>query len=156
MATVVVAASLSVGCKGSSSKNHQRVVKASIADFDPNADFELKAWGSERPDDYEVQLAFNQTFTAMDDCVYAAKIRAKVGPQRQFEGDVRFEVRLDPERARPLAVNAHLPQRHADDRLLVDCLREAVSTAHYPTYDGPPIVAEFETQLDPGSEWVEE
>jgi hypothetical protein len=71
-------------------------------------------------------------------------------------GDLSVAVKLNPKEARPLGVNATLPGKYDRDSDLKDCIRDAVATASFPTYDGPPIVAEFETQLDAGSEWEDE
>ena len=70
-----------VGCKGADNGRKQRTVKATIGTFDPNADVELDlhgGGGGERPDDYDIQMAFNQTFGGMDECVTTAKDRKGV------------------------------------------------------------------------------
>lgn len=147
-----------VGCKDPEVKGSRgRTVKATIAEFDPNAVLELNlgggGGGGERPDDYEVQLAFNQSFGAMDECVAKHKEKRGMSGDAMLKGDLSVAVKLNPQGPRPLGVNATLPSKLDRDADLKDCIRDAVATAHFPTYDGPPVVAEFETQLDAGSEW---
>lgn len=125
-------------------------VTANVADFDPNADFvlELDKYGSERPDEYAVQQAFFGQFEALDECV--AKHKQRKGSDNQLLGDVAMAVKLNPEKRRPFAVNAQMPEDYAKAKKLADCLREAAASAPYPTYDGPPVIVEFEFELDPG------
>ena len=135
----------------------KRTVKASIADFDPKAEvqFNLDEWGTKRVDDYEVEQAFNRSFDAMDKCVAQAKSKAGMGPEDVIAGDVDFAVKLNPKKARPFAVNAEFSgstKKWTNNKQLKDCLREAVAGVGFPTYDGPPQVAEFYTQIDPGME----
>jgi hypothetical protein len=131
-------------------------VTANVAEFDPNADISLDMdkFGSERPDQYEVQQAFFGQFGALDECVLAEKDRR--GDEAQLLGDVSMAVKLNPEQSRPFGVNASLPDAHARSSKLQDCLREAAASAPYPTYDGPPVVVDFEFELDPGFAEVEE
>jgi hypothetical protein len=132
----------------------KRTVKAAIADFDPDEDvaFDLDKWGTERADDYAVEQAFNRSFDAMDKCVAKAKAKAGLGDDAALEGDIDFAVKLNPSSKRPFAVRAKMSHRKWDqNKELKECLREAVAEVGYPTYDGPPQVAEFYTQLDPGS-----
>jgi hypothetical protein len=131
-----------------------RTVKASIADFDPDADvaFDLDKWGTDRVDEWQVQEAFNRSFDGMDKCVAKAKAKAGKGGESALEGDVDFAVKLNPSSKRPFAVNAKMSAKKWDqNQELKDCLREAVAGVGYPTYDGPPQVADFSTQLDPGT-----
>ncbi len=146
------------GCKNPKvSKTRGRTVKANIAEFDPNADFvlDLDKYGSESPDDYAIQLAFNQAFGGMDACVLNAKKDMGLGDDKVLEGDVEVAVQLDPLNGKPAAVNATLPKRYARNSKLKDCIRNAVGGVEFPKYDGTPRVAEFSCQLDAGSE-VEE
>jgi hypothetical protein len=148
-----------VGCKGADSGRKQRTVKATIGTFDPNADIELDmngGGGGERPDDYDIQMAFNQTFGGMDECVSSAKDRKGVKKEKALPGTIDVAVKLNPGSHRPLGVNATISGRHGKDPQLVDCVREAVAAAPFPKYDGPPIVAEFQTELDPGTDWEED
>lgn len=144
-----------VGCKKApNGRNGKRTVKAAIADFDPNGDIELdlEKYGSGRVDEWEVQKAFNRSFAGLDKCVVAAKKKAGLKAESQLEGDVAFAVRLNPEAVKPFAVHVTVAQKWSGNGALTDCLRDAVADVGFPTYDGPPQVAEFDTQLDPGSE----
>jgi len=160
-ATIVSLAALGTACKQppKGGRTVNRTVKASVAGFDANANiqFDLSKYGSERVDDWQVQQAFDRSFTGMDACVASAKAGLKLGAESQLEGDVDFEVKLNPESGRPFGVNATLSKTTLDQNAeLKDCLREAVASVGFPTYNGPPAVAVFSTQLDPGSVWVED
>jgi hypothetical protein len=146
-----------VGCKKPDKRSNKRTVKATIAEFDPSKmSVDLDAYGTERADDWEVSQAFNRSFDGLDKCVVEAKKRRGVGDDEALAGDVDFAVQLDPKSKRPMAVNAELSEAdlNKDDKLK-DCLRDAVADVGFPTYDGPPQVAEFYTQLDPGSDYEE-
>ena len=147
-----------VGCKKPDKRRGTRTVKATIAEFDPaSMTVDLDKYGSERVDDWEVQQAFNRSFDGLDQCVFAAKEKAGMKPEDTLDGDVDFAVKLNPKEDKPFGVNAQLSSKKwGGNEDLKDCLREAVAGVGFPTYDGPPQVAEFSTQLDPGSEWVEE
>ena len=145
------------GCKKAEptkGRRTARLVKAAVASFDPNADIvlDLDAYGSERPDDYDVQLAFNQSFDALDVCVAQHKESKKIKSETQLRGDMEIAVKLNP-KGEPFAVNAQLPRRYDKSAQLKECIRDAVATVAFPKYDGPPLVAEFETELDAGSEY---
>lgn len=129
-----------------------RTVKASVGNFDPDADLgiDLEKFGSERPDDYAVQMAFNQSFPGLDACVAAAKDRKGISADTQLQGDLDLQVRLEPKTGKTLGVNATLPAKYAKDQELDKCIRDAVGGVEFPKYDGPPVVAEFYTQLDAG------
>lgn len=129
-------------------------VTANIAEFDPTADvtLDMDKYGVERPDQYAIQQAFFDQFGALDECVWAEKDRR--GSEDQLLGDVSMSVKLNPESPRPFGVNATMPSRYEDSIKLKDCLREAAAGAGYPTYDGPPVIVDFEFELDPG--FVEE
>jgi hypothetical protein len=154
------------GKSGTSNKASQREVKvkvggasapgsvtANVAEFDPNADItlDLDKYGSDRPDQYQIQQAFFAQFSALDECVWAEKDRR--GSEDQLLGDVSMAVKLNPE-GRPFGVNASMPEGYEKSTKLKDCLREAAANADYPKYDGPPVVVDFEFELDPG--YVEE
>ena len=146
------------GCKepdlSGGKRGRKRVVKANVAEFDPNADIDLDAYfGNERPDDYQIQVAFEQTFDAMDMCVNKAKNELGVAKTNQLHGEAKFAVKLNPKSSRPMGVNADLPKKYAQNATFKSCMREAVAAAPYPTYEGPPLVVNFETEIDPGSEW---
>ena len=130
-----------------------RTVTANIATFDPDADvnFDLDAYGSERVDEYQVQEAFNASFEKMDTCVWDYK-ETKGLTEETLGGDVKIAIKLNPKKDKPFAVNAELPKAFSKDKKLNNCLREAAASVAYPTYDGPPQVAEFEFELDPGYE----
>ncbi len=149
------------GCKepdlSGGKRGRKRVVKANIAEFDPNADVDLDAYfGSERPDEYSVEQAFNQTFDAMDQCVLEAKKKMGVASDKALDGNASFGVKLDPKSSRPMGVNAKLPKKYAKHEAFQACMREAVAAAPYPTYKGPPVIVSFETEIDPGSEYWED
>lgn len=129
-----------------------RTVKATVASFDPNADvvLDLDKYGSERPDDYAAQMAFHQAFEPMDQCVVSAKQRKGMAPEKILAGDVDVAVKLEPKTGKPSAVNATL-SKHDKDTILKECIREAVAGVQFPSYDGPPVVVEFYTELDAGT-----
>ncbi len=145
------------GCKEPKVKRG-RTVKATIATFDPNADvvLDLDKYGTERPDDYAAQLAFNQSFEGIDACVLAAKERKGISVDKVLKGDMDIAVKLDPLKGKANAVNATLPGRYDKDAKLKECIRGAVAGVQFPSYDGPPVVVEFSTELDAGSEWEDE
>ena len=148
-----------VACKKpSKGRTGKRTVKATIAEFDPSSmSVDLDKYGTERVDDWEVQQAFNRSFDSLDMCVVKARKKHGVGPESALDGDVDFAVQLNPKADKPFAVNATLSASDLNkDAELKDCLRDAVAGVGFPTYDGPPQVAEFSTQLDPGSDWEEE
>jgi hypothetical protein len=152
--TAAVGLSLS-GCKKPDPQSRQgkRTVKASVAEFDAaNVEIDLNKWGTKRVDDWLVQEAFNRSFDGMDRCIAEYKQRKGIPEERTLDGDADFEVQLNPESGRPFAVNAKLTnQRLGSDKDLSDCLREVVADVGFPTYDGPPQVAEFSVQpLDAG------
>ena len=122
---------------------------ASIASFDPDeaVQFDLEAYGTDRPDQYGIEQAFATKYGAFDECVAAAKQRKK--SDRQLPGDVSMAIKLNPKSSAPFAVNAEMPDGVKDSKLK-DCLREAAAAASYPTYDGPPVVVKFNFELDPG------
>jgi hypothetical protein len=107
-----------------------------------------KFGGAERPDQYVIQQAFFNQFAALDECVWAEKDRR--GSEDQLLGDVSMAVKLNPESQRPFGVNAQMPKGFEKSGKLKDCLREAAANAGYPTYDGPPVIVDFEFELDPG------
>ena len=122
---------------------------ASIASFDPNEDiaFDLEAYGSDRPDQYEIEQAFATRYGDFDTCVAAEKKRR--GKDDQLPGDVAMAIKMNPKSNKPFAVNAELPE--GVSKKLGDCLRDAAAAATYPQYDGPPVVVKFSFELDPGS-----
>lgn len=120
----------------------------SVPSFDPNADIVLDAEGGERPDELQVQTAFEETFGEIDVCVEKAR-KGKTLP-----GDAHLAVLLSPKGEKPLGVNADLAKDLKKNKKLNDCIRVAASHAHYPSYDGPPVVVTFDFELDPG--FVEE
>jgi len=128
-------------------------VTANVAEFDPNADVTVDLnGGSERPDEYAIQQAFFGQFGAIDECVWSYKDNERL--DEQLPGDVALAVKLNPTQSRPYGVNATMPEGFEEAAKLKDCLREAAAGAPYPTYDGPPVVVDFEFELDPG--YVEE
>lgn len=155
LALTALVAFAATGCKEPEIKQagrSGRTVKANISTFDPNADvvLDLDKYGSERPDDYATQMAFNQAFAPMDQCVLAAKERKGVPVERQLPGSMDIAVKLEPRSGKAAAVNATLPGKLDQDATLKDCIRAAVATVQFPKYDGPPVVVEFYTEVDAG------
>jgi hypothetical protein len=132
--------------------NASTATATTVPTFDPNADvvMDMDA-GPERPDSHSVTQAFSRQYDAIDACV----VDFKGGRDTTLEGEAKVEILLNPKGARPLGVNTTLPGSIKKDRELHECLRAAVATADYPSYDGPPVVVEFEVELDPGYEEVE-
>jgi len=117
----------------------------SVPSFDPSADMSLDGYeGGERPDEQIVQTAFEETFAEIDVCVEKAR------KSKRLPGDAHLSVLLDPKGEKPLGVNAELAKPLTKNKKLNDCLRGAAAHAHYPSYDGPPVVVDFEFELDPG------
>lgn len=145
-----------LGCKDPEIKAGNRAtrsVKATIATFDPNADvvLDLDKYGSERPDDYAVQVAFAQAYEPMDVCVLAAKERKKMSPESVLhDGMMDISIKLDGPKGKAMAVNATLPGKLDKDSALKDCIRDAVAEVTFPSYDGPPVVVDFYTEVDAG------
>jgi hypothetical protein len=133
----------------------RKAAMASIASFDPSEDiaFDLDAYGSDRPDQYALEQAFATRYGAFDECVAAEKKRRN--KDDQLPGEVSMAIKLNPKSNKPFAVNAEL-DAGADSKKLNDCLRDAAAAATYEMYDGPPVVARFTFELDPGSTYVEE
>lgn len=158
MLCVVVVAALAA-CGKPAEKPGERGRKASmasIASFNPDeaVQFDLEAYGTDRPDQYGIEQAFSTRYGAFDDCVAEAKKRKKSG--EQLPGDVSMSIKLNPKSAAPFAINAEMPDGVTDNKLK-DCLRDAAAAAAYPTYDGPPVVVKFTFELDPGGgEYIEE
>jgi len=157
LALATLMALAAVGCKEpeikQAGRTAGRTVKASIGTFDPNADLgiDLDKFGTERPDDYEVQMSLNQAFAGMDACVAAVKERKGIAADTQLSGDLDLQVKLEPKTGKAMAVNATISGKYAKDEALNGCLRDAVAKVDFPKYDGPPVVAEIYTQLDGGT-----
>ena len=149
-----------VGCKGAEKgRSSSRTVKASVANFDPNADVAIAlddggGEGGERPDDWEVQHAFEGAYSGLDACVAAYKDKHGMKPEHQLEGDIDFAVKLNGGgKTKPLGVNASISSKKLDkDNDFKDCMRDAVGNTDFPKYRGPHVVATFATSVDPGSE----
>ncbi len=123
---------------------------ASVPTFDPNATTHLTSDGSERPDEHALLSAFKSQREAVDRCVQAAKDGAE--QDDTLQGHAQMEVLLNPEGERPLGVNGQLVEGGPEDPQLLTCLRQATAAAPYPSYDGPPVVVEFDFELDAGYE----
>ncbi|HET6584719.1 MAG TPA: hypothetical protein VFG69_14780 [Nannocystaceae bacterium] len=152
-----------VACKGvDKGQRSQRTVKASIGTFDENADIELAigdgGGDAGRPDDWEVNQALEQSYPALDACVAEYKQRKGIKPESQLEGDIDFAVKLNGGgKTKPLGVNATISSAKLDkDHQFKDCMREAVGNLDFPKYHGPHVVAKFSTQIDAGSEYIED
>lgn len=127
---------------------------ADVPTFDPQTPIDLDRWeGDERPKEEEVFAAFETSYEALDACVAAEKKRTK---KDRLDGDAGMAILLNPEGDTPIGVNANVPTKYQKRRALVRCMRSATASAAYPAYDGPPIVVEFEFEIDPGEVWVEE
>ena len=162
--STLIAVPVGCGSKGSRSgkatakarRAKANVSSAEVANFDPNGILDLDRFqGSERPDDYAVEMAFNSSSETMDSCVSAYKARNEVKPETALTGEMEVAVKLNPE-GRPFGVNAKLPGKYDEDVELKGCIREAAATAPYPKYDGVPVIYSFRADLDPGMEWEEE
>lgn len=138
-AQAVLAAFFAGLCGLSSATAH---ANCSVPTFDPNADVVIKDTGSERPDEYAIELAFKRQDAALDKCVKKTKVK--------IEGKARMEVLLNPDGAQPLGINAKLPRKLRGNAKLTDCLRGATAAAPFPSYDGPPVVAHLDFEIDPG------
>lgn len=125
---------------------------ATVPTFDPNADFVVEDTGPERPDEYEVQEAFFTQNAELDKCLD----KMTNNRARSLDGDATVEILLNPKGDRPLGVNAELPASVAKHANFKECLRRAVASAPYPSYDGPPVVVSLNFELDPGYEIEEE
>lgn len=144
-------AALAAGLIGLVSGNAQAAARTTVPTFDPDGDVELDMnGGSERPDQQRVLEALSRQYDEIDACV----VDAKSSPKKTIGGEAHVAVLLNPQGETPLGINADLPKPVAKDRELRECLRAAVATAPYPSYDGPPIVVEFDFELDPGFEEV--
>lgn len=175
LATMIVASTFlaaPVGCggkdksgasagKGTAKAKKRRakpaVASADVANFDPDGILNLdKYQGSERPDDYAVEMAFNSTTETMDSCVLEYKTRNSIKPEKALTGEMEVAVKLNPHEGDALGVNAKLPGKYDEDKSLKDCIRSAAAKAPYPKYDGVPVIFAFRADLDPGMEWEEE
>ncbi|MEM6994584.1 MAG: PilZ domain-containing protein [Myxococcota bacterium] len=125
---------------------------AGVPTFDPNADFVVEDTGSERPDEFAVQEAFFSQNGELDKCLD----KVTNNRARSLEGDATVEILLNPKGDRPLGVNAELPTAVAKHANFKECLRRAVASAPYPSYDGPPVVVSLNFELDPGYEIEDE
>jgi len=121
---------------------------ASVPTFDPNATTELSADGAERPDEYVLLGAFERQRAQMDRCVEDAK----AGDEAQLAGTATMEVLLNPAGKRPLGINGKVSEDAPQDTGLLECLRSATANAPYPGYDGPPVIVEFDFEIDAGHE----
>ncbi|MFO0633204.1 MAG: PilZ domain-containing protein [Nannocystaceae bacterium] len=142
-------AALVAGLVGAGAATASASTTTNVPTFDPNADVELDMnAGPERPDKQQVLDAFSRQYDAIDACV----VDTKRDPDKPLQGEAHVEVLLNPTGEVPLGVNTELPKSLAKNRQLRECLRAAVATADYPSYDGPPIVVEFDFEIDPGYE----
>lgn len=144
---------LVAGVLGGAAGTANAAANTTVPTFDPNADSVMDMdGGGERPDQQRIVEAFSRQYDAIDACV----VDSKGDRDRTLEGEAHVAVLLNPKGATPLGVNTELPGGSKKDRELRECLRAAVATADYPSYDGPPIVVEFDFELDPGFEEVPE
>lgn len=140
---------LVAGVLGGAANTAGAAASTTVPTFDPNDDvvMDMDA-GGERPDKQRVVEAFSRQYDAIDACV----VESKGDADRTLEGEAHVMVLLNPKGTTPLGVNTDLPGASKKDRKLRECLRAAVATADYPSYDGPPVVVEFDFELDPGYE----
>jgi len=149
----LLVAGLIGGGIGGASTDASAAATTTVPTFDPNGDVVLDMdAGPDRPDSHTIREAFSRQYDAIDACV----VESKGDGERTFEGEAHVEVLLNPKGATPLGVNTELPGLSKKDRQLTECLRAAVATADYPSYDGPPVVVEFDFELDPGFEEMPE
>lgn len=142
---------LVAGVIGAASSTASAAATTTVPTFDPAADSVMDMdSGGERPDQQRVLEAFSKRYDAIDACVVDSRGKS----EKQMGGEARVAVLLNPKGATPLGVNADLPEPIIKDRRLRECLRAAAANAEYPSYDGPPIVVEFNFELDPGFEEV--
>ena len=118
-----------------------------VPTFDPNTTTELTSDGGERPDEYVLLGAFERQRAQMDRCVE----QVKHGDEAQLKGTATMEVFLNPEGKRPLVVNGKVSDDAPKDTGLMECLRAATAAAPYPGYDGPPVIVEFDFEIDAGT-----
>jgi len=125
-------------------------------DFDPDAPImvDLKKYGKEQPDPSRLEKAFSRQYGALDGCVAAEKERS--GEKARLIGDALAAVILNPAGGTPHAVHASLPDKYETRAELIKCMRGATASAPFPSYDGPPVIARFEFELDPGDIECEE
>ncbi len=133
-----------VGLSGASAN----ATAAAVPTFDPNATTELTADGAERPDELVLLGAFERQRAQMDRCVE----QAKEGEDVQLQGTATMEVLLNPAGKRPLGINGKVSDDAPKDTSLMECLRVATAAAPYPGYDGPPVIVEFDFEIDAGYE----
>ncbi len=127
----------------------RKVSQANVAEFDPSElNFDIMSVGSERPNEDMIQQAFESAYGSMDACVATAKERT--GNDARIEGELELAVRLNPRENKPLGVNASGPDELMKRKKLVNCFREAVAKAQFPTYDGPPVETSIALEVDPG------
>lgn len=144
-------AALVAGVIGAGSATASAAATTNVPTFDPSADVVMDMdSGGERPDSQSVLEAFSRRYDAIDACVVDSRGKS----EKQMNGEAHVAVLLNPKGATPLGVNADLPAPAAKDRRLRECLRAATAGADFPSYDGPPIVVEFDFELDPGFEEV--
>lgn len=110
--------------------------------------------GSEWPDEGQLEWAFQSQFDRFDECVVAEKQRIR--SQKRLTGEATVQVLLNPHGRVPLGLNTTMPKRYSKRSSFVSCLRTAAAEAPYPAYDGPPLVVDFEFELDPGYDVVVE
>lgn len=129
-----------------------RSVKANIAEFDPDADmdFDVDKWGTELPDEYDIEEAFASSLSKMDTCVLAYRDRSDVDEDEVLDGEVELAIKLNPREGKPAGVNVSLPEAQREDKQLSRCIRDAAYSVGYPKYDGPPRVVNLSFELDPG------
>ena len=134
-----------------------RAVKANIAEFDPDADMDFDAdkWGTELPDEYDIEQAFASSLEKMDRCVLAYRNRTKVDADTVLDGEVELAIKLSPRKGKPAGVNVVLPEAQSSDKKLSKCIRDAAYSVGYPKYDGPPRVVNLSFELDPGFDMEE-
>jgi len=144
-------AALVAGVIGAASATASAAATTTVPTFDPAADVVMDMdSGGERPDSQRVLEAFSRRYDAIDACVVDSRGKS----DKQLGGEAHVAVLLNPKGATPLGVNADLPAPIIKDRRLRECLRAAAAGAEFPSYDGPPIVVEFDFELDPGYEEV--
>lgn len=126
----------------------RKVSKANIATFDPSElKFDIMSAGTERPDEEMIQQAFESAFPQFDACVSDEKDRT--GSDSRIPGEIALSVRLNPKESRPIGVNADGPKSLMKREKLINCFREAVAAAPFPTYDGVPVQSDISIEVEP-------
>ncbi|TPV95022.1 MAG: hypothetical protein B7733_12060 [Myxococcales bacterium FL481] len=154
LATSVVASLVAASAALSSPQAHAAASAASVPTFEAGKqtnDLDRHD-GSEWPDELEIVSAFENQFERFDACVADEKKRRRSA--KRLAGEAAVQVLLNPAGHVPLGLNTSMPKPYTKRKQFVACLRTAAAQAPFPAYDGPPLVVDFEFELDPGYDIV--